>query len=139
MPNAHLDFFSFRRYRLELDGVVQGAFARYESPGRQVERRDDGRVDTHRTPAKLQDGIANTRELLTWLSKALDGEPWMRRVDLVEVDASGRVVARHVLEHAWPVSLEFATLTADPMFSVGVLSLQTDDWTRWELQETEEK
>lgn len=133
VPNIHTDFFSLRRFRLELDGVAQGAFARYEPPGRQVEPRDDGGVDAHRTPARLEDGIANTRELLAWLSKALDGAPWMRRVELVEVDAAGEVVARHVLEHAWPVSLEFATLTADPMFAVGALSLQTDDWSRREL------
>lgn len=130
MPANHNDFFRFRRYRLELDGVAQGAFARYTPPERSVERREDGRVDAHRLPARLEDGVANTRELLDWLSSALEGHPRLRRVRLVELDEDGIALAEHVLEHAWPVSLNFATLTADPMFAVGVLCLQTDDWSR---------
>lgn len=130
MPADHPDFFRFRRYRLELDGVAQGAFARYHPPGRAIERRADGGVDAHRSPARLEDGVANTRELLGWLSKALEGDPWARRVELVEVDEQGAIVARHVLDAAWPVSLEFATLSADPLFAVEVLRLQAEDWSR---------
>lgn len=130
MTTAHQDFFSLRRYRLELDGVVQGAFARYEPPGRQVSPRPDGGVDALKTPAVLEDGLANPRALLGWLSTAMDGPGGRRQAAIVEVDDSGRTVARHVLDGAWPQTVRLSTGPVDPPFAIGQLSLRSEAWSR---------
>ncbi len=129
------DLFKFRRFRLELDGLVQGAFAAMDPPGEQVLARSapgetqGGAAAVLRTPAKLLDGIANTRDLSRWLSRALEGAVEPKEVQLVELDDDGRPVARHRFEAAWPVKLRLAPLSDAELFAVDELELSVERWS----------
>ncbi len=129
------DLFKFRRFRFELEGLTQGAFAAMDPPGEQVPVVvEEGRARRaeepgFRTHARLFDGVANTRELSVWLGRSLSGTPEPRDVGLVELDDDGRPVARHLFAGAWPVRLRLATLSGDQLFSVEELELAVERWT----------
>lgn len=128
------DFFRFRRYRLELDGVAQGAFDEFVSPSltTTVEVGDDQLPrpgHAFRSNAILRHGVANTRELFRWFEAVLEGLPMPRTVVLVELGDDGEALVTHTLEAAWPVRIRVATLTADVLFDVDELELATGRWS----------
>lgn len=125
------DFFAFRRYVLELEGVSQGAFEELVPPATQLVDED---VTTEpprfrRRPLRLLRGVANTRELLGWLAAAVDHQR-DRTAVVLELDDAGEPVRRHTFAAAWPVSVELATLSTEETHSdVDALTLATRSWT----------
>lgn len=127
------DLFPFRRFRLELDGVAQGAFEHLVPPGlaTRVELGPDAVPRpglTSRTHARLIRGVANTRELFRWLGPSLGGSPEKRTVHVVELSPDGEPHLRHVFEGAWPVRLAAAPLTESALFDVDELELVVTAW-----------
>ena len=121
------DLFPFRRFQLELDGVVQGAFEELEMPSRVADERD-GAVVRRWTPLRLVRGVANTRELLDWLKLSLDRRG-ARVAVVVELDDEGLPVCRHTFASAWPFSVQLATLETDEtFFDVAALALSIGGW-----------
>lgn len=133
MPVA--DDSRFRSFVLELDGLAQGAFRTLDGPADAVgidmdeARRlhPDGR--RRRTPARLYDGLANTRLLFDWHARSLGPTPELRDVVLWERDDEGIVIARHVFERAWPVKLRLAALTPAQLYAIDELELVVGRWT----------
>jgi hypothetical protein len=130
------DVTRYRRFVLELDGVAQGAFRILDGPADAVgiamdearRLRPDGRH--RRTPARLDDGTANTRLLFDWHARSLGPAPMLRDAVVWERDDEGLVVARHVLVGAWPVKLRLAPLTPMSLHAVDELELVVERWTR---------
>lgn len=128
--------YSYRRFTLVIEGRAQGAFAGVEGPSERVgismdeARRlvPDGRNE--RTPARLFDGIADTRDLFDWFTRSVAGPPEPRSIVLVERDDEGRELAHHVYEGAWPVKLRLAPLTPGQLFAIDELELVVRRWTR---------
>lgn len=130
MPSRN--FFEFRRFRLEIDGVAQGAFDALDGSGNADRLASSGSEaglsDPNRTQARLLRGLANTRELFGWFQEVLDGEPQPRRAEVVELGDDGEERVRHLLEDAWPVRIKVATLTSETLFDVEELALRVTSW-----------
>lgn len=129
------DLFRFRRYQLELDGMVHGAFDALELPGyeTQVELDEDRRKRpgaTSRTHARLTGGIANSLLLFRWFEGVLGGSPDRRRGAVLELDDGGEVRFRHEFDEAWPVRVRLGLLTPDQAFEVAELELAVGRWVR---------
>jgi hypothetical protein len=127
------DLFRFRRFQLELDGVVHGAFDSLELPGYEtrVELDETCRKRpglTRRTHARLTGGLANSLVLFRWFEGALSGSPDARSGAIHELDERGDLRVRHEFFESWPVRVRLGVLTPEQAFEVAELELAVGRW-----------
>lgn len=128
------DLFQFRRFQLELDGVIQGAFTTLELPGyvTRVEVGEDARKvpgTTRRTHARLTEGLGNSHLLFRWFEGVLGGEPDKRAGAVIELGDDGEPRLRHEFQQAWPVRVRLGALTPASPFEVAELELAVGRWS----------
>lgn len=123
------DALRFRRFRLELDGVVQGAFESLEPPLWETEiSLGRGATAMRLHNARLRHGVANTRELFRWFSSVLEGQPQARSGAVVEVDDQGEERFRHEFDDAWPVRIRVADLGPEVESELAEVELVVERW-----------
>ncbi|MCU1442905.1 MAG: hypothetical protein JWQ59_1055 [Cryobacterium sp.] len=111
-------------FKLVIQSVVQGHFTRVDGLGIKIERvlwREGGENQAMRTlpgqvqytPVTLRYGLTDSKELLQWLFKAVDGKMERRNVSLAMLDNSGFTeIRRWNLIGAWPCDWYGAPLDA---------------------------
>ncbi|KGJ72631.1 phage tail protein [Cryobacterium roopkundense] len=123
-PGNVVDPYRAYNFKLVIQSVVQGHFTRVDGLGIVIPRllwREGGEHAAVRTmpgpveypPVTLRYGMTDSKELLQWLFKAVDGTVERRNVSLAMLnDAGSAEVRRWNLIGAWPCEWSGAPLDA---------------------------
>ena len=108
-PNDHL---VTSKFRIEIDGVTQGAFAamdgiesttevvHYADGDDIIERKRPGR--TRYSNIVLKRGFVNTEELWAWYKTVIDGKIERKSGSIILVGDDGSEITRYNFFEAWP-------------------------------------
>jgi phage tail-like protein len=120
---ARVDPYQSFRFRLEIDGIIQGGFTECSGFGSSVdpvEYREGGDPATVRKlpgQAKYSDitlkwGITDSRELYNWHATALAGNPQRKNGSIVLFDHAGNEKVRWNFFQAWASKYDGPSLNA---------------------------
>jgi len=113
MPNrrAH-DHIGNRNFKVEIEGVTQGAFAAcsgVEANVEVVEYQDGDDIILRKRPGRvtyanivLRRGYVNTDELWKWTKAVLDGKVVRKAGSIILNDDAGNEITRYNFFEAWP-------------------------------------
>jgi len=99
------------RFRVEIEGIAQLGFSRVsglESEFEVAEYAEGGYAAIRKLPgrettgvATLERGATSNMAMYTWYKEALSNPSFRKTVTIVELDAAGQEVRRHILYEAW--------------------------------------
>jgi phage tail-like protein len=120
---ARVDPYQSFRFRLEIDGIIQGGFSECSGFGSSVEvveyREGGDPMTVRKLPGKaaypditLKWGITESRELYDWHATALAGNPQRKNGSIVLFDYSNNEKVRWNFFQAWPSKYDGPSLNA---------------------------
>ncbi|HRI17858.1 MAG TPA: phage tail protein [Burkholderiaceae bacterium] len=124
MPNRRqFDHLFNGRFKIEIEGVTQGAFT--ECGGLEVhvdvvQFNDGSDLMTHKRPGRpgtsnivLKRGVVNTTDLWNWMKAVLDGRVERKSGSVIVCDDVGDEIYRYNFFEAWPCRWKSLELRAD--------------------------
>ena len=120
---ARVDPYQSFRFRLEIDGIIQGGFTECSGFGSSVEvveyREGGDPMTVRKLPGKatypditLKWGITDSRELYNWHTTALTGNPLRKNGSIVLFDFAGNEKVRWNFFQAWASKYDGPSLNA---------------------------
>lgn len=124
MPNRReFDHLFNGRFKIEIEGVTQGAFTEcggIEAHVDVVQFNDGSDLRTRKRPGRpgvsnivLKRGVVNTTELWDWFKAVLEGKVERKAGSVIVCDDAGGEIYRYNFFEAWPCRWKSLELRAD--------------------------